>query len=192
MQLTVRAEQPVHQLSKGGITINKPKSITKKKSRKLLARLDDRDRLLVELMIKSGLRIGDALKITAGQINKKMRVYESKSKRCRDFKIGKKLYSRLKILAEGKEINELVFHSERKQGVSVHRSTIHRRIKKALKTLKFDASAHSARKLYAQNVYSKTKSVKKVQKAMNHHRITTTAAYLDIDVDKIISKGVRT
>jgi len=165
--------------------------MSKKKSRKLLQRLDERDRALVSLMIKSGLRISDALKVTAGQVAKQMTVYESKSKRSRTFKIGKKLYRELNRLALGKENSDILFTGARTATKHVHRSTIHRRIKKALKTLKFDASAHSARKLFAQNIYKRTGSVKKVQKAMNHHRITTTAAYLDIDLTKIIKKGAK-
>jgi site-specific recombinase XerC len=78
----------------------------------------------------------------------------------------------------------------------IHRSTIHRKIKNALKTLKFDASAHSMRKLYAHTVFSDTHSLEAVQQAMHHQKIETTCAYLDIDIGKlsqiIMSQGGNT
>ena len=175
---------------RGVININRPKTIRGKQSKKLINNLSARDKILVELGIKSGLRISDLLNLKVEDIKRTMTIYETKSKRKRTFKIGKKLYANLKSLSVCKSDSDFIFHSEAKTGKHVHRSTIHRRIKKALQGLNFDCSAHSTRKLYAQKIYKKTGSVKKVQKAMNHQRITTTATYLDINVDKLI-KGVK-
>ena len=119
-----------------------------------------------------------------------MTIYEVKSRRERTFKIGKKLFNRLKNYCAGKFNSDFVFHSERKAGKHIHRSTIHRHIKKALRGLNFDCSAHSTRKLYAQNIFKKSRSVKKVQKSLNHRKIEYTATYLDIDINKIV-KGAK-
>lgn len=148
---------------------------------------------MAELAIKSGLRISDLLKLKKADVAKTMTIYETKSKRTRTFKIGKKLYEKLKSLSVGLSESDFVFYSARESPGTkhIHRSTVHRRIKKALQGQGFDASVHSMRKLFAQNVFKKTGSVKKVQRVMNHHRITTTAAYLDIDVEQLIKKGAR-
>jgi integrase len=108
-----------------------------------------------------------------------MTIYEKKSKRKRTFPISEELHINLKYLCDFKRPDEYLFESHHKHGVSVHRSTVHRKIKKALKWYAGNASAHSARKLYAQNVYSETGSVEKVQQALHHRKISTTLAYLD-------------
>jgi integrase len=111
-----------------------------------------------------------------------MTVYEKKSKRKRTFPISEELHTNLKYLCDFKQDSDFLFESHHKHGVSVHRSTIHRKIKKALKWQNKsipDASSHSARKLYAQNIYEETGSVEKVQQALHHRKISTTLAYLD-------------
>jgi len=107
-----------------------------------------------------------------------MRIYETKSKRHREVALNSEQYKNLLKLTWNKSDDVLVFDSHHKTGVSVHRSTIHRHIKKSLQWLDFDASVHSARKLYAQNIYADTKSIEAVQKSLNHHKITTTMTYL--------------
>ena len=151
------------------------------------------DRVMIRLAIKSGLRVSDLLRVKVGDIGKEMTVHEWKSKRKRTFKVGKKLYAELKSLTGGKSDGDFLFQSSVKPNKPIHRSTVHRRIKRAIKAglLKFDCSAHSTRKLYAQLIYKDTGSIKKVQKAMNHHNAITTATYLDIDVAKLIKKGAK-
>lgn len=167
--------------------MKRPKTITKKQSEQLLRKLEHRDELLIRLAIESGLRISDILKLTVGDVKKTMTVHESKSRRERAFKISAELYSELKKMTKYKKHSSLLFHSPRSSTKPLHRSTVHRRIKKALKTLKFDASAHSTRKLYAHSVFSDTHDIKKVQEALHHRNITTTCAYLDIDIEKLAS-----
>lgn len=115
-------------------------------------------------------------------ISNPMTVYEKKSKRERTFPISEQLYKNLTFLSAYGKDSDYVFQSHHKHGVSVHRSTIHRKIKKALKWQEndtVDASAHSARKLYAQNIMDETGSVKKVQEALQHQKLSTTLAYLE-------------
>jgi site-specific recombinase XerD len=64
--------------------------------------------------------------------------------------------------------------------------TYHRRLKEAARALQIDFSAHSMRKLYALNIFSRTGSLEAVQQAMNHKYIATTATYLGIDINKLI------
>lgn len=174
----------------GGDFIKKPRAITNGEAQRLNSRLSGRDRILLQLAVESGLRISDILKIKAGDIKKPMTIYETKSRRKRTFEISDKLFRDLKFLSGGLPDSSFVFYSARDSTKHIHRSTIHRRIKKALRGLDFDASAHSTRKLYAQNVLKETGSVTEVQKAMNHQKLLTTLTYLDVDVTKLIGSGV--
>jgi len=115
-----------------------------------------------------------------------MTIYETKSRRERKFKISDELYQDLKKYTKYKKHASILFCSARNSALPVHRSTIHRRIKKSLRGLKFNASAHSARKLYAHNVFAETHSLKKVQEAMHHRNLLPTLAYLDINPDEIM------
>jgi integrase len=166
--------------------IKKPESITNQQADKIKKRLDHPDKMFLQLAIESGLRISDLLKLKVGEIQKTMTVYESKSKRDRTFKISDELYRELKNFVRYRRKASLVFQSARKATKSVHRTTIHRHIKQAVKGLKFNASAHSLRKLYAHNVFSDTHDITKVQESLHHKNIETTCAYLDIDIKNLI------
>ena len=160
--------------------MNKPKTISNEESDKLIHWLDNRYKTIFDLAVQSGLRISDILNLRVKDVSNPMTVYEKKSKRKRTFTITDKLYNQLIFLSDLKSKNDYVFESHSKTGVSVHRSTIHRHIKKAAQWSRMDCSTHSARKLYAQNILKETGSVEAVQKAMNHHKLSTTLTYLDI------------
>jgi integrase len=115
-----------------------------------------------------------------------MTVYESKSKRERTFRLSDELYAELKKSVKYKRRASILFQGAQGASKPLHRSTIHRHIKKALRGQNFDASAHSMRKLYAHMVFNNTHDITAVQAALNHKNIITTCAYLDIDVQKLI------
>jgi integrase len=161
-----------------GVSMNTPKSITNEEAAQLIYWLDNRFKVIFELACQSGLRISDILSLKVKDLYNPMTVYERKSRRKRTFAISNELYNNLRYLADYKSGDDYVFESHAKRGVSLHRSTIHRHIKKALFWSDFDASAHSARKLYAVNVMDATGSVEKVRQALNHRKTSTTLAYL--------------
>jgi integrase len=133
--------------------------------------------------------VSDVLNIKKNQIAKEMSIRERKTKKYKSVEISDALFLRLKQQM-GFTINSYmyVFSSPHSSCKPLHRSTYHRHIKKAAKGICGAASAHSARKLYAQNKFIETGSVVDVQKALQHKYITTTAAYLDIDINKLISE----
>jgi len=168
--------------------MNKPKTITNAQAAQLIDRLNFPDQILIRLGIESGLRISDILKLRVGDVRKKkiMTIYEMKSKRERTFKISDELYRDLKKWTRYKKNSAFVFTGARGPSKSIHRATIHRRIKNALQGLKFSASAHSTRKLFAYNTFCTTQNIKMVQDALHHRNFATTLAYLDIDLEKIV------
>lgn len=58
-------------------------------------------------------------------------------------------------------------------------------------TSEIDCSAHSARKLYAHNIYAKNYDIYEVQKALNHKYISTTATYMGLDLQELIRNALQ-
>lgn len=131
------------------------------------------------------MRISDILAFREKDIAQVMYVHETKTKKFKIVKYSDELYSRLSRL--GSESDSHAFKSLRKPETHICRSAYHRRLKNASKALKIDFSAHSTRKLYAQNVFDLRNDIFDVQKALNHEYITTTAGYLDIDIVQLIN-----
>jgi integrase len=180
--------------------MKKPKMITKNEAELIMARLERRDRQIFRLSYETGLRISDVLKLKARHVNKIMYVREMKTGKERAVEISDEL---LRELEPGKydrygAQNEIVilacsdkwlFRSPRDAKKHLHRSTYHRHLKKASKGLQIECSAHSARKLYAAELFREKKSISAVQKALNHKYINTTAKYLDIDIEAALSQA---
>lgn len=168
--------------------MNRVKTITNKDAEGVYFWLFDRYKILFALMLQTGIRVSDALKLRVKDVNRIMDITESKTKKVRTVSVDEKLYKNLRQLCDGKSDSAYVFHSARNASKHIHRTTLHRQLKKALTWLKIDCSAHSARKLYAYNVFRETGSIEAVQKALNHKYITTTATYLDIDLQKLLKE----
>jgi len=119
-----------------------------------------------------------------------MSVYEAKTKKYKTVEISDGLLERLpKKYVYG--VAPHVFKSVYKPKKHIHRSSYHRRLKNVCKRIGIDFSAHSTRKLYAWNIYNATQDIFAVQKALNHKYITTTAAYLDIDLTALINSALK-
>ena len=163
--------------------MNRPKSITPTQADNIKAQLMGKYNVLTQLAIESGLRISDLLNLRVKDAQKKLTVYERKSRRKRTVELSDKLVKALQYISYPGRDDDFIFNSDRKHGAHIHRSTVHRRIKKASKTLGIDCSAHSMRKLYAQNVLRSTGSIEAVQRSLNHQKIDTTLTYLDMAPD---------
>ena len=182
-----------------GKAIKKPGTITKQDAENIMRQLDPRDRDIFWISVETGLRIGDILKLQIYDVqHNPMKIYETKTKRSRLIGISDELHEHLKrkykyraSLWGGNSVI-LLFKGSRSDGKAINRSTYHRRLKKAATALKINFSAHSGRKLFAQSIFERTGSVPAVQEAMNHKYITTTAAYLDIDLDKLLAEYKKT
>ena len=122
-----------------------------------------------------------------------MYVKEQKTKKHRVIELTDELWERLEPLADHNDsrASKYAFKSLYKHEKHIHRSSYHRRLKNACRVLKIDFSAHSTRKLYARNIFDKTKNIFAVQEALNHKYVTTTAAYLDIDIMGLIATAVQ-
>lgn len=173
--------------------MKKPGTITQEDAVKIMHLLEPRDRDIFWISIETGLRIGDILKLTISDVqHNPLNIYESKSKRRRFIEISDELHQHLRKQYKysgwlsDKNSQRLCFLTNRGTMKAINRSTYYRRLKRASKALKINFSAHSGRKLYAMNIFKRSKSVPAVQNALNHRFITTTATYLDIDIEKML------
>jgi integrase len=167
--------------------MNKPKTISKGDADRIRDGLSFQDQLIFDFSIETGLRISDILKLRRCNIAKAMEIRESKTMKYKIVEISDELLSKLpKGFALGRY--PYAFNSPRTLYKPLHRSTYHRHLKKVAEELHVEFSAHSARKLYAQNVFRETRNIFAVQKALNHKYITTTCKYLDIDLIKLIEE----
>ena len=178
--------------------MKKPKMITQEQAEKIIQQLNRRDRLIFQLAIETGLRISDVLSLKARQVSKMMTVLETKTGKYKNVELSDALLAELEpykyeYLGTQRQIKILCDHekwlflSPRNAQKHLHRVTYHRRLKKAAVASCVNVSAHSTRKLYAMNKFSETGDIFEVQNLLNHKYTSTTAAYLDIDLRKIIN-----
>jgi len=180
--------------------MKKPKMITTEQAELIMSRLAPRDRQIFQLSLETGLRISDVLNLKARYVNKIMTVRETKTGKERAVELSDELLRELEkykydrfglqnqivILADSQK---WLFRSPRSAKKHLHRSSYHRRLKRAGSALKINVSAHSTRKLYAAELFRTTKSISEVQKALNHKYVNTTAKYLDLDIEAVLSQA---
>jgi len=133
------------------------------------------------------LRISDILAIKSDEIAKVMNVYERKTRKFKKITLSDDLWG--KIRPKIFNTSNFAFASKKTPHKHISRITYHRHLKRACEAARSDCSAHSTRKLYARNIFERTGSIEAVQKALNHKYITTTAAYLDIDVNQLVREA---
>lgn len=166
--------------------MNKPVSVTPREAKRIERRLDPIARLLWRLTSETGLRVSDALALRVGDVAREIDAWESKVKKIRRVILSEELYRDLRKQADERSPDHWLFPSIRDYRKPYSRMTYHRRLKAAQRSDRPSASAHSARKLFAQQVYRRAKDVAAVQQALQHTRIETTATYLDIDIERLL------
>ena len=155
----------------------------------ILPRLVAQDKLIFRVCVETGLRISDVLKLRSDDVGKYIHVREQKTGKLRTVELSDELVAMLEAHRGSWydiKSTDMLFPSVRKPSKSVHRSAYHRRLKKACKAVGVDFSAHSTRKLFAQELMRATGDIFLVQKALNHKFLTDTCNYLDIDLGDLI------
>lgn len=133
------------------------------------------NRAAVQLCADTGLRIGDALAIKRADIGPSMLVYEHKTGKTKRVRIGKKLLAQLEALPVA---GEWLFpgRDTRKHRT---RQAVWSDLRRAAKACRVPEhlSPHSARKIYASEMYQRTGDLDKVRKALNHTDSAVTMIY---------------
>lgn len=141
---------------------------------RLYSGLSEQYRLLCELMIATGIRVGDAVALRVDELSA-ARIVEQKTGKARDVCIPSQLCEKLLRHADG----EFVFPSARSRSGHLARGSVARALKRERsgKREKRRVSPHACRKIYAVNRYRETGSLEAVQRDLQHANIATTILY---------------
>lgn len=145
------------------------------------------NRLVMRLLLHTGLRIGDVLQLRPDQLKPNFWITEQKTGKRRQVGIPEPLLSDLRDYA-GKY---WVFPG---RDPRKHRSrqAVWKDVKRAAAACRLTANAapHSARKVYAVDLLEKYGDIERVRRALNHSGIEVTLIYAMAD-KRLTAKGRR-
>lgn len=152
------------------------RAITTAEYRTLLRTVPIRTQVALRIMADTGLRIGDVLALTVGQIARTMVVRERKTGHVRTVHLTPRTLAACRAYAARRPAAaRLIPHD---------RSTIYRDIRRAADRRKWaHVSAHSLRKYYAQR-YCRRHGLAATQAELQHRDTVTTLIYV-VDHDRL-------
>lgn len=132
--------------------------------------------LVIETMLRTGLRVSDVLAIRTSQLRLRFTVTESKTGKRKQLYLGKDLYARLK--AQSGEV--YVFEAAHRTDKHRTRQAVWYDVKRAARAMRIPVcvGTHSARKSFAVSEYAKCHNIGTVQRKLNHDNLETTILYL--------------
>jgi integrase len=145
------------------------------------------NRLVMRVLLHTGLRVGDVLQLRPEQLRPNFWITEQKTGKRRQVGLPEPLLSDLKSAAGA----EWVFPGTdpRKHRT---RQAVWKDVKRAAAALRLTANAgpHSARKVYAVELLKKYGDIDRVRRALNHGGLEVTLIYAMAD-KQLCSKGRR-
>lgn len=161
----------------------------------VLAALQPANRLVFEVMLATGLRVGDVLRLTTAQVKRqRFTVSEQKTGKSRRIYIPADL--QLRILGQAGRLyafegrNDWRRHRTR-QAVWRDCSRCARFFQRGGSVPKGTVSPHSARKVYAVDEYRRTGNLDAVRQKLNHDPAHTATTLLYALSDKLDAKALR-
>lgn len=147
----------------------------------VLASLNPANRLVCEVMLHTGLRVGDVLELKTEKVKGGSRFWITEAKTGKAKLVGLPQPLRQRLLEQAGK--EWVFEGKRSAKKHRTRQAVWADIKRAEKAfrLRQNCGTHSMRKDYAQELLRKYGSVEKVRRALNHSSDTITRIYIMAD-----------
>lgn len=146
------------------------RAITTSEYRALLRAVPLRTQIALRIMADTGLRVGDVLALTIGQLARTMTVRESKTGHRRTVHLTARTLAACRAYAAGRPAGARL--------ITCNRSTIYRDIRRAADRRKWShVSAHSLRKYYAQR-YCRRHGLAATQAELQHRDTITTLIYV--------------
>lgn len=147
----------------------------------ILAGMCPENRLVLQVMLRTGLRIGDVLNLKKAQLQRQFWITEQKTGKRRRVGLSDDLILQIKRKA-GKSV--WAFPSPTKKGAHRSRQAVWADIKKVQRALRLpiNVGTHSARKNYAVYLRDKYGEIESVRKALNHDSVTVTTLYAMADM----------
>jgi len=152
----------------------------------VLAALTPANRLVCEVMLHTGLRVGDVLALRTDQLAPRMWVTESKTGKRKQVGLPKDLLERVR--GQAGQIWAFPGRDPRKHRT---RQAVWADIKRAAKAFRLpqNAGTHSMRKVYAVDLLDRYGDMERVRRALNHDRLETTLIYAMADKVLMAKKG---
>ncbi len=145
---------------------------------RVVSALMPQNRLIVRMMLHTGMRLSDVLKLRADQLQPSGWYTEGKTGKRRRYGIPEPLLSQIKVQAGA----EWAFPG-RKHGTHKTRQAVWHDIKRAAKAFRLpqNVGAHSMRKVYAVELMRKYGDIEAVQRNLNHSSPSVTMIYAIAD-----------
>lgn len=147
----------------------------------VLAALTPENRLVMRLCCHTGLRVGDALKITTDQVQKRrFSVTEAKTGKRKTVTLPDSLLADLQEQGRG---HLYVFPHRCDPLKHRTRQAVWSDVKRAAKAFRLpvNATPHSARKMYAVELLERYGDIDRVREALNHSSVEVTMVYAMAD-----------
>lgn len=161
----------------------------------VLAALQPPNRLVMELMLATGLRVGDALSLTTAQVRRqRFTVKEQKTGKTRRIYIPSDL--QLRILGQAGRLYAFEGRTDwrqhrTRQAVWKDVTRVAAFFQRSGAVPKGTVSPHSARKVYAVDEYRRTGDLDAVRQKLNHDPAHMATTLLYVLSDKLDAKEVR-
>lgn len=162
----------------------------------ILTSLMTGNRLVCQVMLHTGLRVGDVLRLTREQVSKpRFWVTEEKTGKRRIVGLPGPLREEILRHSWGSRRSGWAFPGA-KPGKHRTRQAVWKDVKRAAKLFRFDQNAapHSFRKVYAVDLMERYGDISKVKRALNHSSFEVTMIYAMADKllrDKRLRKSAR-
>jgi integrase/recombinase XerC len=167
-----------------------PRWLSPEECRRLLAAISERgsaaskrDRMLVELLLGTGIRLGTALALTAADVDLRRRLLvlrEMKGDRPDVLPISAEVGKALKAYLRGRAPGPIIDNGA---GGALGRRQAARRLELwgAQAGLAGRVSAHQLRHTFARRLYDKTRDVLVVKELLRHRSVASTLVYAAVD-----------
>jgi len=148
-----------------------------------------RNRLIVEFLYSSGVRVSEAVKMKVNEINLKEKiaiVKAGKGKKDRMIILSKNWSKNVKRYLEKKKIkSEFLF--SKKNGKSISVDTVQRIIKESTKKGKIlkKVTPHTMRHSYATHLLDSGENIRKIQELLGHSSLNTTQIYTHTSTEQL-------
>ena len=146
----------------------------------VFAALMPANRLVCEVSMVTGLRVGDVLALTREQVEKgRFTIQEQKTGKNRRVRLPEGL--QMRILAQAGPLYAFPGRLDGKKHRT--RQAVYRDLRRAAKAFRLQEhlSPHSLRKVYAVDLLAKYGDLQRVQRALNHGGVETTLIYAMAD-----------
>jgi site-specific recombinase XerD len=154
--------------------------ILHKELEKVLDLLTPGNRLAMEVAMATGLRITDVLSLKREKLGRQFWIVEQKTGKKRRVNLGRDLLGRLLAHSEG-SVWAFPGRDKRKHRT---RQTVWKDVKRAQRAFRLveNLGTHTARKVYAVEMFARYGDIARVRRALNHNSAEVTALYAMADV----------